>query len=354
MEIKAALQHLVDGESLSRDAMRDVMTAVMSGEATPAQIGALLVALRMKGETIDEIAGAAEVMRNLATRVRVDQEHLVDLVGTGGDGANLFNVSTASTFVVAAAGGRVAKHGNRSVSSSSGSSDVLEVLGAPLDLTPEQIARCIDEVGVGFMFAPAHHGAMKHAVGPRKDLGMRTLFNILGPMTNPAHVERQVMGVFSADLCQPIAEALNKLGSRHALVVHSDDGLDEISIAAPTAVWEMRDGAVERFHIDPADYGHAHESLEGLTVETALQSADLIKQALGAKSKEQITLADTTVAKAQSIIALNAGAGLYVAGISATLREGIALADDVMASGQALDKLETFAAFSHGLKADPL
>ncbi len=194
MEIKAALQHLVDGESLSRDAMRDVMTAVMSGEATPAQIGALLVALRMKGETIDEIAGAAEVMRNLATRVRVDQEHLIDLVGTGGDGANLFNVSTASTFVVAAAGGRVAKHGNRSVSSSSGSSDVLEVLGAPLDLTPEQIARCIDEVGVGFMFAPAHHGAMKHAVGPRKDLGMRTLFNILGPMTNPAHVERQVMG----------------------------------------------------------------------------------------------------------------------------------------------------------------
>jgi len=195
---------------------------------------------------------------------------------------------------------------------------------------------------------------MKHAVGPRKDLGMRTLFNILGPMTNPAHVERQVMGVFSADLCQPIAEALNKLGSRHALVVHSDDGLDEISIAAPTAVWEMRDGVVERFHIDPADYGHAHESLEGLTVETAQQSADLIKQALGAKSKEQITLADTTVAKAQSIIALNAGAGLYVSGISATLREGVALADDVMASGQALDKLETFAAFSYGLKADPL
>lgn len=354
MEIKAALEHLVDGDSLPREAMRDVMTAVMSGEATPAQIGALLVALRMKGETIDEIAGAAEVMRNLATRVRVKQEHLIDLVGTGGDGANLFNVSTASTFVVAAAGGRVAKHGNRSVSSSSGSSDVLEVLGVPLDLTPEQIARCIDEVGVGFMFAPAHHGAMKHAVGPRKDLGMRTLFNILGPMTNPAHVERQVMGVFSADLCQPIAEALIKLGSRHALVVHSDDGLDEISIAAPTAVWEMRDGVVERFHIDPADYGHAHESLEGLTVETAQQSADLIKQALGAKSKEQITLADTTVAKAQSIIALNAGAGLYVSGISATLREGIALADDVMASGQALDKLETFAAFSYGLKADPL
>ena len=193
MEIKQALQHLVDGDSLSREDMRDVMTAVMSGEATPAQIGALLIALRIRGETIDEITGAAEVMRSLATRVHVNQERLVDLVGTGGDGANLFNVSTASTFVVAAAGARVAKHGNRSVSSSSGSSDVLETLGLPLDLNPEQIARCIDEVGVGFMFAPAHHGAMKHAIGPRKDLGMRTLFNILGQET----------GVIYDDMIEP-------------------------------------------------------------------------------------------------------------------------------------------------------
>jgi len=354
MEIKAALQHLANGESLSREAMRDVMTTVMSGEATPAQIGALLIALRVKGETIDEIAGAAEVMRNLATRVRVSQDNLIDLVGTGGDGANLFNVSTASTFVVAAAGGRVAKHGNRSVSSSSGSSDVLEVLGVPLDLAPEQIGRCVDEVGVGFMFAPAHHGAMKHAVGPRKDLGMRTLFNILGPMTNPAHVERQVMGVFSADLCQPIAEALGKLGSRHALVVHSDDGLDEISIAAPTGVWEMRDGVVEQFKIDPADYGHGHDSLRGLTVETAQESADLIRQALGAKPKDKSVERDEAVEKARSIIALNAGAGIYVSGLCSSLREGIALADDVISSGQALDKLETFATFAYGLKAAPL
>lgn len=347
MEIKQALQQLVEGESLSREQMRAVMTAVMSGEATPAQIGALLIALRIRGETIDEIAGAAEVMRALATRVTVSQDYLVDLVGTGGDGANLFNVSTAATFVAAAAGARVAKHGNRSVSSSSGSSDVLETLGIPLDLSPEQIAQAIDEVGVGFMFAPAHHGAMKHAVGPRKDLGMRTLFNILGPLTNPAHVERQVMGVFSADLCQPIAEALGKLGSKHALVVHSDDGLDEISIAAKTAVWEMRDGNVARFHIDPADYGHAHDSLAGLSVETAQESADLIRAALGNKPP-----ADAV--RARSIIALNAGAAIYVSGVATTLRGGIEMADDVIASGQAADKLETFAAFTAGLKAGGL
>ena len=347
MDIKQALQQLVDGDPLSRDEMRDVMTAVMGGEATPAQIGALLVALRIRGETIDEITGAAEVMRNLATRVSVSQDYLIDLVGTGGDGANLFNVSTAATFVVAAAGARVAKHGNRSVSSSSGSSDVLETLGIPLDLNPEQIARASDEVGIGFMFAPAHHGAMKHAVGPRKELGMRTLFNILGPLTNPAHVERQVLGVFSRDLCQPIAEALSKLGSKHALVVHSDDGLDEISIAAPTAVWEMRDGNVERFHINPTDYGHAHNSLAGLTVGTADESAALIRAALGNKTSD-------AAEKARSMIALNAGAGIYVSGVAKTLRAGIDMADDVIASGQAADKLEAFGAFTSGLKAGTL
>ena len=347
MNIQQALQQLVDGDSLSREQMRDVMTEVMTGEATPAQIGALLVALRIRGETIEEITGAAEVMRSLATRVHVSQDYLVDLVGTGGDGANLFNVSTAATFVVAAAGGRVAKHGNRSVSSSSGSSDVLETFGIPLDLNPEQIARCIDDVGLGFMFAPAHHGAMKHAIGPRKELGMRTLFNILGPMTNPAFVERQVLGVFDAALCQPIAEALSKLGSKHALVIHSDDGLDEISIAAPTSVWEMRDGEVTQFHIDPHDYDHGHDSLAGLTVETAQESADLIRAALGSKP-------DARALKARSMIALNAGAAIYVAGVTHTLRDGISMADDVIAAGQAADKLEAFAAFTNGLKAEAL
>ncbi len=347
MAIQQALQQLVEGDSLSQSTMREVMTEVMVGEATPAQIGALLIALRIRGETMEEIAGAAEVMRGLATRVYVDQTHLVDLVGTGGDGANLFNVSTAATFVVAAAGGRVAKHGNRSVSSASGSSDVLETLGIPLDLNPDQIARCIDEVGLGFMFAPAHHSAMKHAVGPRKDLGMRTLFNILGPMTNPAHVQRQVLGVFSAELCQPIAEALSRLGSHHALVLHSDDGLDEISIAAPTMVCELRNGVVDRFYIHPAEYGHQHKDLEGLVVDNAQQSAELIRAALGKITTE-------TVQKARSIIALNAGAGIYAAGITGTLGDGISLADDVITTGQALEKLEEFVTFTRGLKESTL
>ena len=339
MNIKQALQTLVDGQSLTREEMRSVMTEVMTGAATPTQIGALLVALRIRGETIEEIVGAAEVMRSLVTRVHADQERLIDLVGTGGDGANLFNVSTAATFVVAAAGARVAKHGNRSVSSSSGSSDVLQSLGVALDLSPEGIASSIEQVGMGFMFAPAHHGAMKHAVGPRKDLGMRTLFNILGPLTNPAFVERQVLGVFTADLCQPLAEALSKLGSKHALVLHSADGLDEISIAAPTSVWEMRDGVVERFQIDPADYGHGHPSLDGLGVASAQESADLVRRALTGDG-------DPDANRARSIIALNAGAGIYVSGVAGSLKEGIVAAEEAIASGAALDKLDAFADFT--------
>ena len=337
MNIKQALKQLAEGQSLSRDEMRAVMTEVMTGAATPAQIGALLMALRIRGETIDEIVGAAEVMRSLVTRVQVSQERLVDLVGTGGDGANLFHVSTA--------GGRVAKHGNRSVSSSSGSSDVLETLGAPLDLSPDHIAKSIETVGLGFMFAPAHHGAMKHAVGPRKDLGMRTLFNILGPLTNPAHVERQVLGVFSPDLCQSIAESLSKLGTKHALVVSSADGLDEISIAAPTAVWEMRDGVVERFQIDPNDYGHGHKDLMGLGVSSAQESAELIKSALSMMSGE-------AAERARSMIALNAGAAIYVSGVAATLKAGIAAADEAIGSGAALDKLDTFVSFNQQLRAE--
>lgn len=347
MDIQQAIQQLVDGSSLSREEMREVMTQVMTGNATPAQIAGLLVALRIRGETIDEITGAAEVMRKLVTPVHLDQDGLVDLVGTGGDGANLFNVSTASTFVVAAAGGRVAKHGNRSVSSSSGSSDLLETLGAPLDLSPEEIARCVDEVGVGFMFAPAHHGAMKHAIGPRKELGMRTIFNILGPMTNPAHVKRQVMGVFSPDLCEAIAEALGKLGTVHAMVVHSNDGLDEISISAPTRVWELKDGVVETLRIDPADYGHAHDSLDGLIVDSSVESAALIRNAFGSRPSD-------AGRKARSIIAMNAGAAIYVAGITKRYSDGVSLADDLIESGAALEKLETFVAFTNGLKGEPV
>lgn len=339
MTIQQALATVVEGVSLSQEEMAAVMRLVMSGEATDAQIGALLVALRMKGESTDEIAGAAQVMRELATPVEVEGEHLVDLVGTGGDGANLFNVSTASSFVVAAAGAKVAKHGNRSVSSTSGSSDVLEYLGMPLDLAPEQVARAIDEVGVGFMFAPAHHSAMRYAVGPRRELGMRTLFNILGPLTNPAGVKRQVIGVFSADLCQPLAQVLKVLGAEHAMVVHSDDGLDEISIAAGTQVTELLNGNIETYHISPEEFSLPRQDLDGLSVNSAAASAKLIRGALSGAG-------DTPSQKAAAIIALNAGATIYVSGVAATLADGVAMAEDALASGLALQKLNEFIDFT--------
>jgi anthranilate phosphoribosyltransferase len=281
----------------------------------------------------------------LVTPVSVSGDHVIDLVGTGGDGANLFNVSTAATFVAAAAGAQVAKHGNRSVSSSSGSSDVLETLGVNLDVSPEQIAACVQEVGLGFMFAPAHHGAMKHAVGPRRELGLRTFFNVLGPLTNPAGVKRQVLGVYDAALCEPLAEALARLGSEHALVLHSDDGLDEISIAAPTQGFELKAGEISPIGIDPAALGNAHDNLDGLQVETAADSARLIRAALDG---------DDGVAsiKARSIIALNAGAGIYVSGVAESLASGIAAADQAIASGAAMQKLEAFVAFTQALSEE--
>ena len=342
MTLQEALEQWVEGRDISREAMRAVMTTVMTGEASQAQIGALLVALRMKGEAIEEIAGAAEVMRELVMPVSVAGDHVIDLVGTGGDGANLFNVSTAATFVAAAAGAQVAKHGNRSVSSSSGSSDVLETLGVNLDVSPEQIAACVQEVGLGFMFAPAHHGAMKHAVGPRRELGLRTLFNVLGPLTNPAGVKRQVLGVYDAALCEPLAEVLARLGSEHALVIHSDDGLDEISIATPTRGFELRAGDISPIEIDPAALGLAHTSLDGLQVETAAGSANLIRGALAGDD-------DAVSIKARAIIALNAGAGIYVSGVVDSLASGVAAAEQATASGAAAQKLEAFVAFTQAL-----
>ena len=339
MNIQEALARVAAGTHLEQAEMSSVMHQLMSGDATDAQIGGLLVALRMKGETTAEIAGAAQVMRELATPVVVTDENLVDLVGTGGDGANLFNVSTASSFVAAAAGARVAKHGNRSVSSTCGSSDVLEHLGVPLDLNPEQVARAVDAVGVGFMFAPAHHSAMRHALGPRRELGMRTLFNILGPLTNPAHVKRQVIGVFSPDLCQPMAEVLKVLGSVHAMIVHSDDGLDEISIAAGTRVAELRDGSISNYHITPEEFRLERQSLEGLAVTSAAASADLIRRALAGKT-------DDAARKAAAMLALNGGATIYVSGVAATLADGIELAEDVLASGQAAEKMQQFIDFT--------
>jgi anthranilate phosphoribosyltransferase len=336
MSLKDALAVLAEGGDLNGHAMTEVMRTVMTGGATDAQIGALLLGLRAKGETIEEIAAAARVMRELATPVTVPGNFdLVDLVGTGGDGANLFNVSTAATFVAAAGGARVAKHGNRSVSSTSGSSDVLETLGVPLDLSPEQIARAIAEVGVGFMFAPAHHSAMRHAIGPRRELGMRTLFNVLGPLTNPAGVRRQVLGVFDGALCEPLAKALGELGSEHALVVHGEDGLDEFSLAAPTRVAELRDGAVRCYAVTPEELGIERRPVDGLTVDSAEASARLIRAALAGDNDD-----------AAALIALNAGATLHVAGVAGSLADGVRLAEDLIATGQAAEKLKAFIDFT--------
>ena len=335
MDIQQALSRIVEGGNLHSGEMQEVMRQVMGGAATEAQIGALLMGLRMKGETIEEIAAAVEVMRELATPVQVRADHLVDIVGTGGDGANLFNVSTAAAFVVAAAGGHVAKHGSRGVSSNSGSSDLLDHLGLPLDLSPEQIARCIEEVGMGFMFAPRHHGAMKHALGPRRELALRTIFNLLGPMTNPAGVKRQLIGVFSEELAPHMAQVLKRLGSEHIMVVHADDGLDEISLAAPTQVVELKDGEISRYNISPEDFGIPRQSLSGLAVETPAQSASLIRAALAGKAE-----------KAALMIALNAGAGIYVSGIAASLAEGVTMAEDILAIGTASEKLKELIVFA--------
>ena len=251
MDIKEALNRVVNQLDLSTAEMQDVMRLIMTGQCTDAQIGAFLMGLRMKSETIDEIVGAVQVMRELAAPVQVDAERLVDTCGTGGDGMNIFNVSSAAAFVVAAAGGKVAKHGNRAVSGKSGSADLLEAAGIYLDLTPAQVARCIETVGVGFMFAPAHHGAMRHAAAARRELGLRTLFNMLGPLANPAGVRHQVLGVFSQALCRPLAEVLQRLGSQHVLVVHAQDGLDEVSLAAPTHVAELRDEEISEYRVQP-------------------------------------------------------------------------------------------------------
>lgn len=339
MNIKEALGRLIERQDLTQDEMIQVMRQVMTGEATDAQIGALLVALRMKSESIEEITGAAMVMRELAVKVDLGFDNLIDLVGTGGDGANMFNVSTAACFVAAAAGVKVAKHGNRAVSSSTGSADVIEAAGIQLDITPEQVARCVDALGVGFMFAPAHHSAMKYAIGPRKEIGQRTLFNILGPLTNPAGVKRQVLGVFNRALCKPLAEVMSRLGSEHVLVVHSDDGLDEISLATPTTIAELKHGRVEVYRVQPEDFGIESQSLVGLTVNSAAESLALIEDALGKRS-------DKRAQKAADIIALNAGAAIYVSGVASSLQQGVSMAEDAIGSGLAKEKIGELAEFT--------
>lgn len=344
MNIQQALNHITKNIHLTQPQMEDIMRSIMQGEATEAQIGALMMGLRMKGESIDEMTAAARVMREFAIKIDVsDINHLVDIVGTGGDGQNLFNVSTASSFVIAAAGATIAKHGNRGVSSKSGSSDLLEQAGIHLDLDMQQTERCIREMGVGFLFAPNHHKAMKYAAGPRRELGIRSIFNLLGPLTNPAGVKRFVIGVFSDELCRPIAEVMKQLGAEHVMVVHSRDGLDEISLAAPTAVAELKDGEITEWTLNPEDVGIESQTLNGLVVADAAASLKLIKDALG-KNKSDIG------EKAANMIALNAGAGIYVSGITKTYAQAVSFAQDIIYGGQALEKMSVLAEFTKALK----
>ena len=332
MNINQAIKAVISRQNLVESDMHDVMNSIMTGQTTDAQIGAFLVGLSMKGETIEEITASAKVMRSLATAVKLrSTDFLVDTCGTGGDGLGLFNISTASAFVVAAAGGKVAKHGNRSISSKSGSADVLEAAGINLNLDPETISQCIEDIGVGFMFAPAHHSAMKHAIGPRKELAVRTIFNVLGPLTNPAKAPNQVMGVYDKELVEPIANVLKGLESRHVMVVHSEDGLDELSIANETHVAELKDGHVSTYTIHPNDFDIQLGDLEKLKAENASESLALITDAFAGNKGPH-----------RDIIALNAGAAIYVSGIEDSLDNGILKACELLSDGGAQAKLDAY------------
>jgi len=338
MDIKQAIAQVVEGQDLSRAQMYAVFRQLMSGDTSDAQIGAFLVALRIKGESISEITGAVEVMRELVSGVDISGKYLVDIVGTGGDESNLFNVSTVASFVVAAAGGRVAKHGNRSVSSKSGAADLLEEAGANLNISADQVATCVEKVGIGFMFAPSHHSAMKYAIGPRKELGMRTIFNILGPMTNPAGVKRQLIGVYDKALCRPMAEVLGSLGAEHVMVVSSADGLDEISIAAETYVSEYKNGHLNEYALLPEDYFGVRQSLEGLSVKDAKESLMMINAALNERAP-----------KAADLIAINAGAALYVAGCADSIKEGLVMAQKTIGNGTASAKIDQLVSLTNSI-----
>jgi len=329
MNYAQTLTRLIERHDLTFAEMRELMQRVMGGQLTHAQIAAVLVALRMKGETVDEIAAAAAVMRELSSKVSVKNTgHLVDTCGTGGDGAQTFNISTASALVAAAAGAHVAKHGGRSVSSTCGSADVLEKLGVNVNLTPEQVAQCVDSIGVGFMFAPNYHSAMKHAAPVRRELGVRTLFNLLGPLTNPAGAQNQLLGVFHQSLTAKLAQVLGELGSRHVLVVHGADGMDEISISAGTYIAELKDGKVSEYTVHPDQFG------------LPSAPADMLRVANIDEAREKLLgVLNNEVGVSRDIVQLNAGAAIYVAGLAATLKEGIAKADQVIASGAAKNKL---------------
>ena len=331
---KEALQRVIEHREIFHEEMVSLMRQIMRGEVSPTLIAGILIGLRVKKETIGEIAGAAEVMREFATKVPVAHpENLLDIVGTGGDGAHTFNISTTVMFVTAAAGAKVAKHGGRSVSSQSGSADALEALGAKLDLSPEQVAHCIDQSGIGFMFAPNHHSAMKHAAPVRKELGVRTLFNILGPLTNPANAGTQLLGVFHPDLVGILVRVLQRLGSHRALVVHGVDGLDEVSLAGPTMVGELKDGEIREYQIKPEDFGIQPAPISALRVANPTESIARMKAVLANESGPSL-----------DIVLLNAGAALYAAGHADSIATGIAQAREAIASGTALKKLNEFVA----------
>jgi len=336
MTPQEALVRVIEHREIFHEEMLSLMRQIMSGQVTPTLIAAITIGLRVKKETIGEIAAAAQVMREFATKVEVaDHAHLLDTCGTGGDSAHTFNISTAAAFVAAAAGAKVAKHGGRSVSSKSGSADVLEALGVNIGLTPEQVARSINEVGVGFMFAPNHHAAMKHAAPVRRELGVRTLFNILGPLTNPAGARHQLLGVFHPDLVGIQARVLQRLGSRHVMVVYGMEGLDEISTCAETMVAELKDGEVREYTVHPRQFGMEQSELQQLQVSESSASKDMLLAAL-----------DNRTGPARDIVALNAGAAIYVAGLADSLESAVARAQNVIASGAARKKLDELVQFT--------
>lgn len=341
MNIQQALTKILAGEDLSNAEMQAVMRSIMQGETTPAQIGGFLIGLRIKGETIEEIAAAATVMREFALKVKIEGDHVVDIVGTGGDGAHTFNISTTSAFVIAAAGARVAKHNNRSVSSRSGSADVLEMAGVKLGLPPEQVAECVNTIGVGFMFAPAHHSATRYAAGPRKELGVRTVFNLLGPLTNPAYAPNMLVGVYAKELVTPIAEVMKAMGNQHVLVVHSEDGLDEISICAPTSVAELKHGDISTYDITPEQFGLTRASKTAITVD-GIESSHATLQAV----------LNNQPGPARDIVLLNAGAAIYAANLATTLQDGINKADAAISSGAARQKLDDLVTLTTRLAAN--
>ncbi len=327
--IKEAISKGVAGEDLTRDETAAVMNEVMSGKATDAQIAAFLVALRLKGETVEEIVGSAQVMRQKVTPIRTKQEVIVDTCGTGGDGYGTFNISTVAAFVAAGAGSCVAKHGNRSVSSNCGSADVMESLGINIEIPPERVERCLDEAGIGFLFAPLLHGAMKYAIGPRRQIGIRTIFNVLGPLTNPAGARRQLIGVYDAGLTEVIADVLRSLGSEYAFVVHGNDGLDEITLTGPTRVSELAEGEIRTYQLEPEELGLSKAELKDLLGGSAEDNAEIILSILGGSKGPK-----------RDIVLLNAGVAIVAAGEAETIAEGIGIAAESIDSGRALQKLE--------------